>query len=288
MIGDYAFSQCTSLTNVIIPESVSYLGQVLFYRCTQLSQVTFPNSLVFIGQDLFSTTTANLSVIYSHITDPTKVIINHHVFDQFDHSCDLHVPRGTAELYRSCDQWKDLNIIDDLEYIGGEEESGILGIKLDCGDIALGLINEDTEVPVKIENSFEISSISFTIKLHENLQMVDDIDSFISAGERGENFDFSATQNEDGTITITGTSSTPLEAGEGTVLNLKVKTAWQNTYTIPVTNMAITTVHGNVKQLHDSETKLVMHGARGDMNGDGRVDLSDALYIINLATGLAE
>ena len=281
-IGDYALSNCTSLTKVVFPESVVFLGQVLFYECSQLKRVTFPSTLIFIGQQLFSAT-PNLTAIYSYITDPTKVIVNNSAF----HSCDLHVPKGTANLYRSCDQWKNLNIIDDLEYIE-EMSNNILGIKLDCGDVVLGLINEDTEVPVKIENNVEISSISFTIKLHENLQLVDDIESFISAGERGENFDFTATQNEDGTITVTGTSSTPLEAGEGTVLNLKVKTAWQNTYNIPVTNMTITTVHGNVKQLPNSATRLVMQGARGDMNGDGRVDLSDALYIINLATGLAE
>ena len=89
-------------------------------------------------------------------------------------------------------------------------------------------------------------------------------------------------------ITINGTATTPLEAGEGPVLNLKVKTAWQNTYTIPVTNITVTTDNGDIKQLPDSETRLVMQGVRGDMNGDGCVDLSDALYIINLATGQAE
>ena len=52
--------------------------------------------------------------------------------------------------------------------------------------------------------------------------------------------------------------------------------------------MTVTTANGDIKQLPDSETRLVMQGVRGDMNGDGRVDLSDALYIINLATGQAE
>ena len=182
----------------------------------------------------------------------------------------------------------DLNddgVVDENDVPGGKR---VINIALSSGNIVDGLVNTETLIPINLQNNTEVTSFSVTIKLHENIEMVGDLESFISAGERGENFDFSATQNDDGTITIAGTATTPLEAGEGPVLNLKVKTAWQNTYTIPVTNMTVTTADGTVKQLPDCETRLIMQGVRGDMNGDGRVDLSDALYIINLATGLAE
>lgn len=157
-----------------------------------------------------------------------------------------------------------------------------------AGNLVDGRVNTSTLIPVKIENDFAISSFSLKVKLPDRIELVNDISSFLIAGERGENFSFAATQNTDGTITIVGTSTTPLAAGQGAVLNLNVKTSWQNTYPIPLTEMKVTTPEGVVVSLPDSETKLIMQGERGDMNGDGRVDLSDALYIINMTTGLAQ
>ena len=178
----------------------------------------------------------------------------------------------------------DDGVVDANDQLGGN----VYNINLSSGNVALGIVNETSSMPVRVQNTEAVTSFAVTVSLPERIELVDDVDTFIEATERGAGFDFSAVQNDDGTITITGTSSTPLEAGEGPVLNLKVKTAWQNTYTIPVTNITVTTDNGDIKQLPDSETRLGMQGVRGDMNGDGRVDLSDALYIINLATGQAE
>ena len=183
----------------------------------------------------------------------------------------------------------DLNddgVVDENDVPGGAKK--YYNLAIEAGNIVAGEINTVTLMPISLHNTGDVTAFSCTVKLPERIQLVDDINTLVTDSERGENFTFTATQNQDGTITINGTATTPLEAGEGPVLNLKVKTAWQNTYTIPVTNMTVTTANGDIKQLPDSETRLVMQGVRGDMNGDGRVDLSDALYIINLATGQAE
>ena len=54
-IGDYAFSGCSSLTNITIPNSVTSIEKEAFSRCTGLQTVTFePNSkLESIGEDAF-------------------------------------------------------------------------------------------------------------------------------------------------------------------------------------------------------------------------------------------
>jgi len=49
-----AFSGCTSLTSVIIPGSVTSIGNKTFYGCSRLSSVTIPNSVTSIGQEAFS------------------------------------------------------------------------------------------------------------------------------------------------------------------------------------------------------------------------------------------
>jgi hypothetical protein len=52
-IGSYAFYRCTGLTSVTIPNSVTSIGDGVFYDCTGLTSVTIPNSVTSIGQYAF-------------------------------------------------------------------------------------------------------------------------------------------------------------------------------------------------------------------------------------------
>lgn len=53
-IGNFAFSGCSGLTSVNIPNSVTYIGQDSFSGCTGLTSVTIPNSVIYIGGGAFS------------------------------------------------------------------------------------------------------------------------------------------------------------------------------------------------------------------------------------------
>lgn len=52
-IGNYAFSDCSSLTAVEIPSSVTSIGEWAFYRCSSLTAVEIPNSVTSIGNYAF-------------------------------------------------------------------------------------------------------------------------------------------------------------------------------------------------------------------------------------------
>ncbi len=52
-IGDYAFSSCSSLTSVTIPDSVTSIGSYSFYGCSSLTSVTIPDSVTSIGEWAF-------------------------------------------------------------------------------------------------------------------------------------------------------------------------------------------------------------------------------------------
>ena len=53
-IGDYAFSYCSSLTSVTIPNSVISIGEGAFYGCISLTSITIPNSVTLIGGGAFA------------------------------------------------------------------------------------------------------------------------------------------------------------------------------------------------------------------------------------------
>lgn len=52
-IGDYAFSDCTSLTSLTLHEGLSSIGHGAFSGCVGLTSLTFPSSLTSIGEDAF-------------------------------------------------------------------------------------------------------------------------------------------------------------------------------------------------------------------------------------------
>ena len=55
-IGDYVFQDCTGLTSVNIPNSVTSIGEEAFSGCTNLANVSVPNSLEYVGDNAFTDT----------------------------------------------------------------------------------------------------------------------------------------------------------------------------------------------------------------------------------------
>jgi hypothetical protein len=56
-IGESAFSGCTGLTHIEIPENVSYIGPEAFESCYNMRYMFIPNSVMTIGKDALPTHT---------------------------------------------------------------------------------------------------------------------------------------------------------------------------------------------------------------------------------------
>ena len=61
-IGEGAFWKCTSLESIEIPNSVTSIGEDAFYGCTSLKSIEIPNSVTSIGEDVFSGCTSLESI----------------------------------------------------------------------------------------------------------------------------------------------------------------------------------------------------------------------------------
>ena len=53
-IGSWAFSWCSGLTSITIPNSVTYIGDEAFSGCSGLTSITIPNSVTSIEDWAFS------------------------------------------------------------------------------------------------------------------------------------------------------------------------------------------------------------------------------------------
>jgi len=62
-IGDYAFNGCSSMATVTIPNSVTTIGIAAFSRCSELTSVIIPNSVTSIGDYTFDLCGSLLSII---------------------------------------------------------------------------------------------------------------------------------------------------------------------------------------------------------------------------------
>ena len=62
-VGDYAFQECSALTEVVFPETVRSFGKNVFYDNTAIKYVTFPETVDSFGARMFRGCTSLVSVV---------------------------------------------------------------------------------------------------------------------------------------------------------------------------------------------------------------------------------
>ena len=94
-IRDNAFSDCFSLTSVIIPESVTSIEDYVFSWCSSLTSVTIPESVTSIGEFAFSDCSSLTSV-----TIPESVTsIGYYAFENCSSLTSVTIENPDCEIY---------------------------------------------------------------------------------------------------------------------------------------------------------------------------------------------
>lgn len=62
-IGEGVFRSCTKLQEVRLPETMTKIPKKMFYKCTSLKEVTLPDNVTIIGEDAFGETKVQPSIL---------------------------------------------------------------------------------------------------------------------------------------------------------------------------------------------------------------------------------
>ena len=100
-LRSYAFSGCTSLTSIVLPESVTSIGYRAFVGCRNLERILFPCNVTSISGFVFEGCDKLSSIACLAINPP--VLDNLFGFT----GTTIFVPESCVEAYKNADSWSD-------------------------------------------------------------------------------------------------------------------------------------------------------------------------------------
>ena len=156
-IGQYSFTNCTSLTSITISNSVTTIGDMAFYQCTGLTSVTIPNSVTSIGYYAFDGCTGLTSV-----TIPNSVTsIRDWAFESCSGLTSINIPNSVTSIsfsaFRYCTGLTSVTIPNTVTSIGNQAFSGCTGLT----SVTIGN-SVDTIGALAFSNCTSLTTVNYT------------------------------------------------------------------------------------------------------------------------------
>ena len=131
-ISAFAFSGCSSLTSITIPDSVTSIGRSAFSYCSKLTNITIPDSVTSIGSYAFDGCSGLTS-----ITIPESVTsIGDFAFSNCHGLTSITIPESVTSIgdfaFRGCSRLTSITIPNSVTSIGDNAFSGCSRLTIYC------------------------------------------------------------------------------------------------------------------------------------------------------------
>ena len=297
-IEDSAFVNCIGLTSIDIPSSVTSIGCSAFEGCVALTSIEIPSSVTSIGDIAF----ANCGGLTSIVVES-----GNSVYDSRN-NCNAIIETASNTLIAGC---KNTKIPSSVTSVGDYAFSGCRGLTsivipssvtsvwyrafyycnrltsitsyitdvFETGlDAFLGCSNATLYVPKGLVSTYRSTADWNRIK---NIEEVPDITLAMSCNNKGKVKINGGVQftNDMGEVSVyDGTENTFIFTPEE---NCKLEQVLIDglDVTLSVKNNQLTT------KIRENSKMIVTFSKQGDMNSDGRVDISDVVALVNMILG---
>ncbi len=227
-IGDGAFNNCSSLTQVAIPESVTSIGDHAFAFCFSLTQITIPEGVTSIGDGAFN----NCSSLTQVAIPESVTSIGDHAFAFCFSLTQIAIPEGVTSIgeyaFTYCSRLTQITIPESVTSIGDNAFYGCVNLTnvYVREDLSLGtgsFLNVSQGVHVWCYKVLKNAEASEDGKVHVAIVSVEDKDGTditdslaISDGAMGDGYVIDEVKPSNLTLkhTLTKTEATPATCTE--------------------------------------------------------------------------
>ena len=116
-MDEYSYYDASLVTEVVLPQTITYIGNVAFYQCNDLTSVNIPNSVTFIGQSAFARTGLTSVEIPSSMTE-----ILYGCFAVCEHMTSVKLPNTIVHIgdgaFADCTSLNNFEIPESVEFLG--------------------------------------------------------------------------------------------------------------------------------------------------------------------------
>lgn len=269
-IEDYAFYGCTDLSTIEIPNSVKHIGEYAFYKCSALSSLELPNSVTSIGDWAFY----NCSKIPSLVIPCSVDSIGSYSFRNCSGLTSLIIPKSVTSI-GSYAFWNCSNITSITSYITDVTPTGsssFYGCSKATLYVSKGLVSTYQALGdwKSIPRIQEIPNATLTMACNDKGKLlINDETEFTN--DLGETCIYLGTKCTLAFLPKDGCTLTQV------ILDGKDITSSIENHQF-VTKFSTNTKINVVFTEQSDKRSTVM---KGDINGDGKIDVSDVTSLVN-------
>lgn len=154
-----------------------------------------------------------------------------------------------------------------------------------CGK-TIAVAGSNGTLAVSLKNSTELTAMQFELDLPDGVTVSE---AALTSRKNGHSIDYALLGNGNYQFTVFSSSSKPFIGNDGVLINVVLSMPAEmeaGDYTLWQKNIELTTTAGHAVYIEDRSSTLTVNDALlGDVNGDTKISITDAVGIVNYILG---